>query len=66
MRSGSAGSVVLWCSSKTDIDELGGIGSQPRGEQQVAVLVGEIRIDERPWLAVQRVPRDELAEFGGQ
>jgi hypothetical protein len=41
------------------MDELGGIGSQPRGEQQIAVMVGEGRIDERPGRAVQRIPRDE-------
>ena len=56
------GALVL----EQDMDELAGLGSQPRGEHQIAVKVGEGRIDERPGLAVEGVPRNKVSERGGQ
>jgi hypothetical protein len=47
-------------------DDRGARGVEPGGEQQIAVTVGEGRIDERTGLRGQRVPRDDVADRDGE
>ena len=48
-----------------EIHELWLAYSQPGTEQQIAVLIGELGVNEGPGLDLQRVPRDH-GSYGGR
>jgi len=54
---GIAGALML----QQEIQEHRGASDEPGREQQIAVVTGERRIDERATLALQRAPGDRVA-----